>query len=283
MLERSNFYYQAIFKKLFSIGKDILEQYQVLMTLEMQNQKDSSQYQQGISKLMKLIKEEESYYELLKTDRSIINILLRKLIYFNKNSNDFIIPKNDNSKTYTRMSLQLGKAITTESEGKAIEVFSAYNKLDMFNLLHFETIILALILFKTYITNKDSLNFLFLENLYNRSYMFPYVEEIMLANRLFTPEFLYSLVDVYSYNTNVSDDEITTYKNKRAEQLKTFLEKTPTDTTNYVFLLFYLKALDSPNWQELIDNCILPKEDKEDLEFYLRNKNVSKLVRSIHF
>lgn len=281
MLERSNFYYQLIFKKLFNIASEILEQFQCLMALEKQNKKDSLEYQQGMLKLIELIKEEESYYSLLQSDKTLIGILIRKLAYFNKNSNDFIIPKSDNSKIYTRMSLLLDKELCSSYEGKSIEIFSLFNKLNVYSLLHFETTILALILFRLYITRKNTLDFLFMENLYSRSYMFPYVGEITLANNLDVPESLYSLIEVYRKKTNVTSYDISAYKERKAEQIITFLNKNTTRTVNYVFLLFYLKALSSSSWQELISKCAIPVDDKITLEDYLTKENADVLVRTI--
>ena len=136
MEENIGYYYQQIFKKIFNISAMILEEYHNLETKNI----DSN----SLNKLKNLLTQEQEYYKMIKTNPDLLNGLLHKIAYFNKKTVDFIIPKNPNSLIYARISLKLSDLV---NPNKSPEIFIVFNKFDLFSLIHYENILLALIFF----------------------------------------------------------------------------------------------------------------------------------------
>lgn len=287
MEENVNNYYQLIFKRLFTISAALLNEYKQLEDLEKNNQKNSAEYIIHYQKFQEYKTKEESIYETLSTQPEIINSLLKKVAYFNKRATDFIVPTNTNNLIYTRISLKLGNCLSNFNKNKSPEVFALFNKFDIFSLMHFESIILALILFKQYCSEYPNsiLNNILLSNLYSYSFMFPYVED-NIKNNFTIPDNLYSATEWFISNTIVDQETITKFRSKKFDQVKNYMSKNSLNSLNYIFLLFYLKALDPEKTKEidtLIKKSGLQKDTRHTLKEFIVSLDTTKLVRKISF
>ena len=128
-----SYYYQLIFKKIFSVSTEILNEYKKLAELERNGQKNSSYYAETLANLNELLKQEDNCYDAIKSNSELVNNLLHKIAYFNKNSNDFVIPKNSNSLVYCRMSLKLNDLLTKLNRNKSLDTFVLFGKFDLFS------------------------------------------------------------------------------------------------------------------------------------------------------
>lgn len=287
MEENVNNYYQLIFKRLFTISAALLNEYKQLEDLEKNNQKNSAEYIIHYQKFQEYKTKEESVYETLSTQPEIINSLLKKVAYFNKRATDFIVPTNTNNLIYTRISLKLGNCLSNFNKNKSPEVFALFNKFDIFSLMHFESIILALILFKQYCSEYPNsiLNNILLSNLYSYSFMFPYVED-NIKNNFTIPDNLYSATEWFISNTIVDQETITKFRSQKFDQVKNYMSKNSLNSLNYIFLLFYLKALDPEKTKEidaLIKKSGLQKDTRYTLREFIVSLDTTKLVRKISF
>lgn len=283
MENNANYYYQLIFKRLFSLAEDILNEYRNLTNLAKQNLKDSEPYKTGIQRLKKLIMEEDTCYSVIQNDNVMLGILLKKIAYFNKNAIDFIIPQNTNSQIYTRISLKLSKAISRLNSGKSIEIFSLFNKFDIFSLIHFETLLMSLIIFQNFLDKQENLVLqdLFDEALYGYSFMFPYIEEILISNDFKVPSVVYSTVDFFKTGSYVTEEDIKTFKERKSQQIKRYINKNNVNSLNYAFLLFYLKAMGNNDLNALIKRSSITAISKESLQEYFESENMQRLVRKV--
>lgn len=287
-----SYYYQLIFKKIFSVSTEILNEYKKLAELERNGQKNSSYYAETLANLNELLKQEDNCYEAIKSNSELVNNLLHKIAYFNKNSNDFVIPKNSNSLVYCRMSLKLNDLLTKLNRNKSLDIFVLFGKFDLFSLLHFENVLLALILFRNYLNIyptpllEDSLTY----TMYSYSFMFPYIEETILKDQFNLPNDIYSSVDYYGKSINISAEDITKYKRRKFQQIKKYMLKHTLGSNDYLFLLFYLKALSSSlddelvqEFDELLKRLGISRDIKNVLRKYLQNEDATKLVRKVSF
>lgn len=292
MKENSSYYYQLIFKKVFDISTMIFDEYQHLSNLEKARQKDTPEYESSFKKLKTLLEQEQEYYNSIKNNKEILNSLLHKIAYFNKNSNDFIISQNNNSLIYARISLKLNDLITEISQSKSPEIFYLFNKFELFSLIHFENTLLALIMFQNFLKvyHNPILQDILTSILYSYSFMFPYIENIVLKENFTIPQEMFSISEYFSDNINVPSDIISKYKNRRFQQIKKYMEKNNPGTNNYLFLLFYLKAISTSLDQNLTDDIDtllnangLYKETKNELKIFLHDEKPDKLIRKITF
>ena len=287
-----NYYYQIIFKKIFAISSKILAEYQNLATLEKSCQKGTQQYIEGFSKLDKLLEEEKRYYEAIQGDNAIINALLKKIAYFNKNAYDFVVSKNNNSLVYTRMSLKLGNYLSQLNINRSIEIFSLFNKADAYSELHFENVLMALITFKIFTQRYPDLVLqdFFIDCKYIYAFMFPYIERNIASNNFELPECVYSIIDFLKYGSNISDEDITNYQFRKFQQIKKYLYKNGATWQDRLFLIFYLNVLNkecnnslADEMVEVIERANIKNNWKNNLQDYWQNEDITRLIRKITF
>lgn len=291
-MENISNYYQIIFKKLFNISASILKEYRTLERLEKYEQKNSLEYEQHQKVLREYLAEEETIYATLQNKNDIIFSLLKKVAYFNKRATDFIIPQNDDSLIYTRISLKLNKALNNVNKNKSPQIYALFNKFDLFSLIHFECILLALILFNKFIkTNPDLvLKDILTTDLYSYSFMFPYIEDIILKNKFTLPDSLYSITEWLNEQTMVDKNDINIFKQKKFDQITSYMQKNNLNSLNYIFLLFYLKALSlsldedkTKEFEKLIKNSGLKKDTYPSLNLFIFGEDPTPLIRKISF
>ena len=291
-MENISNYYQIIFKKLFNISASILKEYRTLERLEKYEQKNSLEYEQHQKVLREYLAEEETIYATLQNKNDIIFSLLKKVAYFNKRATDFIIPQNDDSLIYTRISLKLNKALNNVNKNKSPQIYALFNKFDLFSLIHFECILLALILFNKFIkTNPDLvLKDILTTDLYSYSFMFPYIENIILKNKFTLPDSLYSITEWLNEQTMVDKNDINIFKQKKFDQITSYMQKNNLNSLNYIFLLFYLKALSlsldedkTKEFEKLIKNSGLKKDTYTSLNLFIFGEDPTPLIRKISF
>lgn len=291
-MENISNYYQIIFKKLFNISASILKEYRTLERLEKYEQKNSLEYEQHQKVLREYLAEEETIYATLQNKNDIIFSLLKKVAYFNKRATDFIIPQNDDSLIYTRISLKLNKALNNVNKNKSPQIYALFNKFDLFSLIHFECILLALILFNKFIkTNPDLvLKDILTTDLYSYSFMFPYIEDIILKNKFTLPDSLYSITEWLNEQTMVDKNDINIFKQKKFDQITSYMQKNNLNSLNYIFLLFYLKALSlsldedkTKEFEKLIKNSGLKKDTYPSLNLFIFGEDPTSLIRKISF
>ena len=290
-MENISNYYQIIFKRLFNISANILEEYRFLLALEKNGNKACEEYNQHYKILKEHISAEKQVYESLRKNNDIIHGLLKKIAYFNKRATDFTIPKNDNSLIYTRMSLKLNNSLSDITKYKSPEVFALFNKFDLFSLIHFENVLFALILFKKFIrTNPDLvLEDILTTDLYSYSFMFPYIEDFLLKEDFTLPDHFYSITEWLNEQT-VVDISINTFKQKKFDQITNYMKKNNLSTINYIFLLFYLKALSldldeekTKEIEELIKKSGLKKDASTSLTAFIYGEDPTSLIRKVSF
>lgn len=237
--------YQLIFKRIFSISNQILDEYLNLLNLEKSGKKNSPEYTATYNKLCNLLEQEKSYYEVISKDSEVARSLLQKISYFNKKSIDFIIPQNNSSLIYSRMSLKLGDILKDLNERKSLQIFVLFEKMDLYSLVHYENILLALILFSRFTTTLEDSVFsnILLTNIYLYSFMFPYIENLILSNQFLLPKELYSSSNYLASINNVSAEELDKQRNRKFQQVENYITKNSIAFYNYMFLIFYLKAL----------------------------------------
>lgn len=290
-MENISNYYQIIFKRLFTISASIFEEYQILLTLEKSNKKNSNEYANHYKYLQELLATEKEVYESLKGQDDIVCGLLKKVAYFNKRAVDFIIPNNNNSLIYTRISLKLNDCLSN-IKSKSPEIFALLSKFDILSMQHFETLLLSLILFQKFLkTNPDLvLDDILKTDLYSYSFMFPYIEDIVLKNEFTIPEFLYSAYEWITQKTITKADAITNFKQKKFDQVTTYMKKNNLNALNYIFLLFYLKALSlnldqkkTKDLEELIKKSGLKKDAYTSLMSFIFTEDSTSLIRKVSF
>ena len=288
-MENISNYYQIIFKRLFNISANILEEYRFLLAVEKNNNKSSEEYNKHYKILNELIKAEKQIYKSLKDNSDIIHALLKKIAYFNKNAIDFTIPKNNNSLIYTRMSLNLSSSLSDITKYKSPQIFALFNRFDLISLIHFENILFSLILFKKFLqTNPDLvLEDILITDLYSFSFMFPYIEDILLKEKFNLPPYFYSISEWLSKKTTTYNS-INTFKQKKFDQITNYMKKNNLNTLNYIFLLFYLKSLSlnldkkkTQELKELIKKSGLKKETSQLLTSFVFGEDPTPLIRKV--
>ena len=75
-----SYYYQLIFKKIFSVSTEILNEYKKLAELERNGQKNSSYYAETLANLNELLKQEDNCYDAIKSNAELVNNLLHKIL-----------------------------------------------------------------------------------------------------------------------------------------------------------------------------------------------------------
>lgn len=292
MEENIGLYYQQIFKKIFNISAIILEEYQHLKELEKKGQKNSNEYIVHFNRLKTLLSQEQANYEAIKRNGEILNSLLHKIAYFNKNASDFIIPKNNNSLIYARMSLKLNELLTEIGQDKSPDIFILFNKFALFSQLHFENILLTLILLQDFLDTypNSDLKDVLINITYKYAFMFPYIEDTIFKKSFTIPEELFSIINYFSSTQNISAEEITKHKARKFIQVKKYLSKNNSDATNYLFSLFYLRILSfelndsiKNDMEEALKSAPFNKEIKGTIKRYLNKENPERLVRQIYF
>lgn len=291
-MENISNYYQVIFKRLFNISVNILEEYQILLELERRNKKNSNDYINHYKILEGYLEEEKGIYSSLKNKNEIIYALLKKVSYFNRHAKDFIIPTYDNSLIYTRISLKLNDCLNNIHKNASPEIYALFSKFDLFSLIHFESILFALILFQKYLnTNPDLvLSDIFSSSLYSYSFMFPFIEDVVFKSDFTTPELFYSITEWLSEQTIVNKDSINNFKQKKFDQIINYMKKNNLNTLNYIFLLFYLKALSlnlneqkTAELEELIKKSGLKKDVYTSLISFILGEESTPLIRKVSF
>lgn len=292
MEENTNYYYQLIFKKLFSISLSILNEYNILTTLEKNNEKTKNYYQRHYETLLELLNQEDNFYDAIKSSPDILKALLKKIAYFNKNATDFITPQNENYLAYARISLKLSKFVTSQNKNKSVEIFALFNRFDLFSLIHLENILMALILMQKYLREHPNiiLQDVLTTMTYTYSFMFPYIEESLIKRKFTIPNDLYSSSEFWQKEMGLTDEEVQGFKIRKFNQIKDYLRKNKVNNQDYLFLIFYLKALSqglndsfTKNIIDIIQKSGLNKTLRYEIKDFIDKENTIQLIRKITF
>lgn len=286
MKESVNDYLQIIYK----LSELILNDYQKLENLEKKGLKNSNKYQESLKHLNSLLEQEKKVYESCQANPFILRALLNQLNNGYSNETDFIVPKNKESLIHTRISLKANIYFTLAYQNKSPEIFMLFNKFDLFSSIHFESILLSLILFNNFLNNypHSQLKKALVELTYRYSFIFPYIEDNIVYNDFSIPNELYSQIAFLQCEININDEIINNFKKQKFQQVKKYLKKNNINDSLYIFLIFYLKTLSfsldtifKTDIDKLINKSSINKQWKDDLKKQLRNEDVLKLVRNI--
>lgn len=292
MEENTSYYYQLILKKLFSISLSILNEYNILIILEKNGEKGKSDYQKHYETLQELLNKEKEFYNAIKSSKDILNALLKKIAYFNRNATDFIVPQTENYLVYTRISLKLNQFITDHNKNKSLEIFALFNRFDLFSLIHLENILMSLILLQRYLEKQPNavLQDVLTSMTYNYSFMFPYIEESLISKKFNVPNDLYSISEFWQKEMGITDEEVRDFKERKFKQIKDYLRKNKVSNQDYLFLIFYLKALSRDidgdlikDIDDIIQKSGLNKALRQEIKGFINKEDTVQLVRKITF